>query len=72
MKIAKNMEAIFIVAISLACVTALATAASPGTDSNDYATASAMASNIVIVKTVETVKISAKRMTPSEKARYYS
>jgi hypothetical protein len=61
MNIAKNMEAIFVVAIALVGVTSFATASSPA----PVAPVVAAASDSVQMQTVTVV---AKRMTPAEKA----
>ncbi|MFA9216521.1 MAG: hypothetical protein ACEQSK_05375 [Sphingomonadaceae bacterium] len=62
MNIAKNMEAIFVIAVALASVTSFATAAA-----ND---AAAVATTIVKVDNskMQVVTVSAKRLTAAQKA----
>lgn len=61
MNIAKHMEAIAIVAITLACVTSYALAAIPAHH--------AASAEFVNDNTIHTVTITAKRLTAAEKAR---
>jgi hypothetical protein len=64
MNIAKNMEAIFVVAAALAGVTAYATAAEPARYTMQVADAAAT----VATPGMHTVVVTAKRLTAAEKA----
>jgi hypothetical protein len=61
MNIAKNMEAIFLAAITLISVTSFATASAPQAAAQARATASTDVA-------MQVVTVSAKRLTPAEKA----
>lgn len=63
MNIAKNMEVIFVIAIALACVTGVATAAVPA-----HHAAQAGAVQASAQAKIQVVKISAKRLTAVQKA----
>ena len=63
MNIAKNMEAIFFAAIALISATSFATASSPAASARPVAVAAAAAQG-----PMQVVTVSAKRMTPAEKA----
>ncbi len=67
MNIAKNMEAIFVAAIALSCVTAFATAATP-------APAPRLTSVNVEVANgkIPTIVVTAKRLTAAQKAKLAS
>ncbi|SEO60965.1 hypothetical protein SAMN05428959_1123 [Duganella sp. CF517] len=69
MNIAKNMEAIFVATIMVACATSFATAAVPATRAVAPATAPAAA---VVAKAgtgaMQVVTVTAKRLTAAEKA----
>ncbi len=62
MKIARNMEAIFVVAVILACAATFATVAT----SEIHGLAAYVSSNTKS----QTVTVTAKHMTKAEKARY--
>jgi hypothetical protein len=64
MNIAKNMEAIFVVAIALVGVTSFATASSPVPPARVAPVAAAVSDTVAM----QVVTVSAKRMTAAEKA----
>jgi hypothetical protein len=64
MNIAKNMEAIFFVAIALAGVTGFATASAPAAAPATQGPVASVAPQAAM----QVVTVSAKRLTPAEKA----
>jgi len=70
MNIAKNMEAIFIAAATLAGAASFATAAVPATASAPAAPAAPAAATVTVAKAapMQVVTITAKRLSAAEKA----
>jgi hypothetical protein len=68
MNIAKNMEAIAIVAITLACVTTFALAGKP--EAGPSTTARIATSASVSDAPIQTVTVIGRRLTTAEKAQY--